>query len=715
MADNIAELIEAFKQDTTYVNSTYSAIVSQVDNSGTVWVYLAGSSIETPTASTSSEVHAGDHVTVEWRNNKLYIAGNYSNPSAGVTRVGAVETVASNAQAAASVAYTAANNAQADADRAHAAADEAEGHAQTALTNAGLAATAASNAQTSATNAQTSADSALVSLATVEDVVGVLNWITAHGTMTPNGSTALDPSKVYFVVDANGDYEVSGTHYSVVAEPKAEDRTSYYTLSVDESVQNYVATHVTVNSEGMWLIPDQNGTPSTNGKKILIATGAGTYTAGTYIIDRSSGTDKVLASFKADSIQIGESDNAHMLIKQDSQQIVDSLGNVFYEIGVGTPTISSGSSFGTSLTDGVTKDYNLGQIIARIESVKVDNVLKTEGVDYTFHGSVLSFTTAPASGSYVDVYYRPYGSSTPINYTFGVRLETEPKGYLSVCEGELCVASGSQSHAEGSNTIAEGENSHAEGEHTYAGGDASHAEGIGTQANGKGSHASGYNTRANGDYQTVIGKHNLAYNPDTTYAFIIGNGNGGSGSGAQSNAFTVEWTGNVNIPSGAKYQINGTNLSASDVGALPTTGGSISGNLSLSGTITTGGHSSAIGTVKYAQLTSNKSVSSGTGTELCSFSLEAGVWVINAGVRWATNSSGWRRANISNTSGATDIQCVVAPVNGEYTQMNFSRILELSSTTTYYLNGYQNTGSALNALGSSGTNYGTFMTAVRIA
>ena len=88
--------------------------------------------------------------------------------------------------------------------RAKASADEAEQHAQEALASASEASRQAENALSSAQNAQKSADSALVSLSTVEDVVGVLNWITAHGTMTANGSTALDPAKVYFIISCFG-------------------------------------------------------------------------------------------------------------------------------------------------------------------------------------------------------------------------------------------------------------------------------------------------------------------------------------------------------------------------------------------------------------------------------------------------------------------------------------------------------------------------------
>lgn len=83
----IQDFVNAIKEDPQDTNRTYNATVSHIDNEGVVWVYLQGSSKETPTASTSTEVKKGDSVTVQWRNNKLYIGGNYSNPSAGVGTV----------------------------------------------------------------------------------------------------------------------------------------------------------------------------------------------------------------------------------------------------------------------------------------------------------------------------------------------------------------------------------------------------------------------------------------------------------------------------------------------------------------------------------------------------------------------------------------------------------------------------------------------------
>lgn len=95
--DLISEFVGAISTDTPDPNTTYNAIVSRVDADGTVWVSVEGSSHETPTASVSSEAKRGDAVKVEWRNNKLYIAGNYTDPAVGAERVESVNTTAREA------------------------------------------------------------------------------------------------------------------------------------------------------------------------------------------------------------------------------------------------------------------------------------------------------------------------------------------------------------------------------------------------------------------------------------------------------------------------------------------------------------------------------------------------------------------------------------------------------------------------------------------
>lgn len=136
--DTIKDLVGSLKTTDKQKIHTYQAIVSHVDNNGVVWVNVSGSEQETPTEAISSEVKRGDVVTVEWRNNKLYIAGNYTNPSTGIERTLIVEKTANDASNLADVAAaaaTAATESAATAGRAasvaQAAADAAQATANT--------------------------------------------------------------------------------------------------------------------------------------------------------------------------------------------------------------------------------------------------------------------------------------------------------------------------------------------------------------------------------------------------------------------------------------------------------------------------------------------------------------------------------------------------------------------------------------------------------
>lgn len=105
--------------------------------------------------------------------------------------------------------------------------------------------------------------------------------------------------------------------------------------------------------------------------------------------------------------------------------------------------------------------------------------------------------------------------------------KTNPTGSGNVNFGYNNTVSGWQSAAFNSSNHATGNQSFANGFDTYAEGNNSHSE--------------GYGTKANGDNQHVFGKYNVVDNEDE-FIEIAGNGNN---SLQRSNAYTLDWDGNV--------------------------------------------------------------------------------------------------------------------------------------------------------------------------
>lgn len=579
--DFISSIQTASKEKTSAYDST--ATVKRIEGS-TAWVHIPGGVDETPVAMTMN-AKEGDSVQVRVSNGHAFLVGNATSPPTDDTTAEAAKAIANRAaedagraKTAADIAESYATSAQAsaaqsanilegmeqaaiaagttldgiyaDAAEAKATTDEINDYADTAgktvtqILNDGETAGAAASA------AQQAADTALVNLATTEDVVGVLNWITAHGTMVSQYGGTFDPDKVYFIVDPTGDYVVSGTHYSVVPSPVAEDIDSYYILNISESVQNYVATHIVVNAEGLWIIPDAGG------NKVLIATGSGsTYTtAGTYIVGKVGGVDTVLAEFTASGAVIGEnaSGKSRTIISADGMQVYRNVSGTDTQIanlGYGSGTASGGGTadapyytLGKRRTTSIS-DYDPTQTYQK------GDLCKYNGDIYV---CIINIPVAEAwNGSHWEYYIG--------NYSVSEGAFTTSSGHSSHAEGNMTIASGEQSHAEGYfskatdavchaegyNTTASGYTDHAEGYNTTANGGTSHAEGYSTIASGMSSHAQNSGTIAAKSDQTAIGRYNIE---DTTVSdekqksFIIGNG---TADNARSNALTVDWSGNV--------------------------------------------------------------------------------------------------------------------------------------------------------------------------
>ena len=316
--------------------------------------------------------------------------------------------------------------------------------------------------------------------------------------MTLTSDVALDPTHVYFVVDQNGDYVVGGTHYSVVTEPDVADISTYYELSRDESLNNYVGTHLAVTSEGLWLLPDAGG------NKVLIAVGGQghTYeTAGTYIIGKVNNVDTVFAKFL--------SNGATMMAENGTQ-----IAHLGYGLGNG----ESGTA--------TAPYYTLGK---RANNSAVGNYSIAEGVN----------TKAIADASHAE------GKDTEASI-----LYSHAEGYITKATSSS-IYSGAGAHAEGVSTLAHGASAHAEGfycEANAGGLQGAHAEGYRTKALALASHSQNYYTIAQCKNQTAIGKYNEAdigdINNEGAYAFIVGNG---TADDARSNALTVAWDGNVEM------------------------------------------------------------------------------------------------------------------------------------------------------------------------
>lgn len=528
---------------------------------------------------------------------------------------------ASDAQQSASDAADAAQDAIDEAGKA----TKAAGDAMDAATTAGTAAsnamsaatsagTAASNAMNAATAAGTAARGAVAGLGQVQDVLGTLDWIRKHGTYALTEDTTVDPSKVYYTRSGTApDYT-----YAPVAEPRDEELATYYELSVDEALAEFVGAHLALMSDGLHVVSDTSGYYVVLGNDAM----------------RVYDPQNTLVATYGATVQIGRSDESHIEMDFNSFKMVDKDGVDFFvadDLRDETGVVLLHESF---TSDGTQTSF---RVMEQIDSITKVTVNGTEVTNYTFEYFDVKFATPPENGANIVVWY--YTRSIVTAYTFGQRRNHSVVGINSIVAGDYCEASGrasyasgyateatsdfahaegyqtnahgeashaegwnatasgrishvegtstasghvahaegtsstasgdsahaegylttasewgahseggwtqasgARAHAEGSEAVASGDDSHAEGERTAATSGCAHAEGFGTVSSNIASHSEGYETKASGFAQHVEGQWNVE---DTSgqYAHIIGNG---TDDNHRSNAYTVDWDGNVN-------------------------------------------------------------------------------------------------------------------------------------------------------------------------
>jgi len=333
------------------------------DSEGKPYVLLPGSDEAMPVSQMAVDAKSGDSVRVSFKDGRAVVEANLSNPAAGISTVelaqetaedatrkaGSAAGAAANAQAsadsagiAAGMAQESANRAIADAQSAQQSAASAAASAEAAQESAETAAEMAESAAEDAASANESARAALYGLSDVEKVVGTLNWISQHGSYllttdtevveghvyyTLSGGeyaltadTAINPYKQYYeydseteeyapvatpdVADIGSYYERTGMTATVVTDPTDEGLPSYFQLYVDESVQNYLASHLAQTDYGLDIMFDNAS------DKVHIGTVDGTYAAGVYIV--SSGTVK--SAYTSDGVTVGPANGFHVSI-----------------------------------------------------------------------------------------------------------------------------------------------------------------------------------------------------------------------------------------------------------------------------------------------------------------------------------------------------------------------------------------------------------------
>ena len=279
------------------------------------------------------------------------------------------------------------------------------------------------------------------------------------------------------------------------------------------------------------------------------ASGTSSHAEGSGTTAEGSGTTATAGSSHAEgSGTKASSANQHV---QGKFNVEDTASKYAMIIGNGTSDDARSNAFTVDWNGNVECGTINGVNITQISS-GVGQIDATEGA--TDHGEIFNeYTRNKATGKYSHA--EGYHTTASDQSAHAEGYGTTASGYRSHAEGNYTKATGDFTHAEGNYTTASGTNSHAEGDHTEATGTSahseganttasgfySHAEGWHTTASGKGSHTEGLYTKASSDYQHVHGQYNVEDRAGT-YAMIIGNG---TADDARSNAFTVDWNGNI--------------------------------------------------------------------------------------------------------------------------------------------------------------------------
>ena len=304
--NDIVEAMNASQKRTSAYDT--EAEIVRVDGN-TAWVHIAGGVSETPVALTIN-ARKGDKVQVRVTNGGAWLMGNATAPPTDDAKANEADKKAAEAK------YLAVDAADA-AIKAEIAAQDAETAAADAKSTADSVHDIAVQAQEDAEAANEAATSALNGLSIIEDVVGVLNWVSEHATYQLTSNDTVIQGKWYFTYDAVNDV------YEVVLNPTGDPSAQgwYEIASIDEAVQDYLTSHLALTNMGLWLQTDNVAS------KLLLSNTDGLVIYGDNGPLAKYGTDAVIGDESAFHIKI---DGTEIGFYQAAQKVAYINGNKLY-------------------------------------------------------------------------------------------------------------------------------------------------------------------------------------------------------------------------------------------------------------------------------------------------------------------------------------------------------------------------------------------------
>lgn len=319
-------------------------------------------------------------------------------------------------------------------------------------------------------------------------------------------------------------------------------------------------------------------------------------------------------------VRVGRDAESHMELDYHSLQLIDKEGDTYFHVSdlrdasgnleveetfdVDSATLDDSTYFvlaynSCTLVSAIRDShYDITELVeigwVLVDIVKTDVVRLKSGKSWPsgMNELTVTYTTDDAKNKALTFGTRNSGGGRKpgsLSVCFG--KNNTATGMASVATGESCSAKGLDSFACGFNARAWGILSSAFGESAWAYGRDAHAQGCGAIAEGLYSHASGWHTRASGmashaqnsgtiaayDHQTALGKYN---DNQSTNALEIGKG---TADDARSNAFAVDWSGNVLIDGDVQDMSgNAKYANASHTHSyLPLSGGKMTGRLAF--------------------------------------------------------------------------------------------------------------------------------------